>query len=61
MPVLNIPYKALSLLYPMFSNEAIIYSINGHLIMVIDNNEKITPPLEDKLIYLSKTISNQLF
>lgn len=27
--------------------------------MVIDNNKKITPPLEDQLIYLLKTIHFQ--
>lgn len=32
---------------------------NGDLIMVIDNNKKIPPPLEDKLIHLFKPIHFQ--
>lgn len=39
--------------YPVLSRT------NGDLIMVIDNNKKITPPLEDKLIYLFETIHFQ--
>lgn len=55
----SLPSSELVPLTESLNTQGPLNIIGGNLKSVIDNNEKTTPPLEDKLIYLFKIIHFQ--